>query len=207
MAAWNETEAAYPAGALVHQLFEAQAARAPARTAVKVSGAELTYAELEASANRIAHALRVRGADSRPAGRPVPRAQRRHARRRARHPQGRRRYVPLDPAFPAGACASWSETPARRARHDRGPGGDAGACAEGGGCSSTPMPAPSPRRPGPRLRRTPRPQARRPRLRHLHLGLDRQAQGRRRPAPRGRQLPRQRWRASPGLPPTTCWSR
>ncbi|WP_201313965.1 non-ribosomal peptide synthetase [Dyella sp. EPa41] len=50
----------YPADRLAHEYFEAQADRAPARTAV--AGAQpLSYAQLEARANRMAHVLRERG--------------------------------------------------------------------------------------------------------------------------------------------------
>ncbi|MFJ4693897.1 amino acid adenylation domain-containing protein [Streptomyces sp. NPDC088766] len=48
--------------ATLHGLFEAQAARRPERTAVvAASGEELTYAELDEQANRIARALRAQG--------------------------------------------------------------------------------------------------------------------------------------------------
>jgi amino acid adenylation domain-containing protein len=58
---WNRTDAEYPAGAPVHRLFEEQAARTPGAAAV-VSGADsLTYAELNARANRLARWLRGRG--------------------------------------------------------------------------------------------------------------------------------------------------
>ncbi|MDT9701576.1 non-ribosomal peptide synthetase, partial [Streptomyces sp. P17] len=46
----------------VHELFEEQAARTPDAVAVSFEGTDLTYAELNARANRIAHALIARGA-------------------------------------------------------------------------------------------------------------------------------------------------
>ncbi|MFE6871593.1 amino acid adenylation domain-containing protein, partial [Kitasatospora sp. NPDC057692] len=46
----------------VHELFEDQAARTPDSPAVSFAGTTLTYAELNARANRIAHALIARGA-------------------------------------------------------------------------------------------------------------------------------------------------
>ncbi|MFF0091755.1 amino acid adenylation domain-containing protein [Streptomyces canus] len=45
----------------VHELFEEQAARTPHRTALTFEATHLTYAELDARANRVAHALIARG--------------------------------------------------------------------------------------------------------------------------------------------------
>jgi amino acid adenylation domain-containing protein/FkbM family methyltransferase len=59
--AWNRTEGEYPAEAPVHQVFERQAARTPDAVAVVFQDASLTYAELNARANRLAHHLRGRG--------------------------------------------------------------------------------------------------------------------------------------------------
>ncbi|MEU5417577.1 amino acid adenylation domain-containing protein, partial [Streptomyces clavifer] len=58
---WNDTAREVPSGALP-QLFEAQAARTPDRTAVVFEGIELTYAELNARAIRLARVLAGRGA-------------------------------------------------------------------------------------------------------------------------------------------------
>ena len=58
---WNRTEAAYPADACVHQLVEAQVERTPHAEAVVSDGGALTYAELNARANRLAHYLAARG--------------------------------------------------------------------------------------------------------------------------------------------------
>ncbi|HEX7242123.1 MAG TPA: amino acid adenylation domain-containing protein, partial [Longimicrobiaceae bacterium] len=58
---WNATEAEYPAGLCVHELFEAQARRTPAAAAVVAPGERLTYAELDERADRLAHALRGLG--------------------------------------------------------------------------------------------------------------------------------------------------
>ncbi|HEU4559708.1 MAG TPA: condensation domain-containing protein, partial [Longimicrobium sp.] len=54
---WNRTEAEYPADRCIHELFEAQAARTPGAVAVVFEEAELTYAELDERANRLAHHL------------------------------------------------------------------------------------------------------------------------------------------------------
>ncbi|HET8671999.1 MAG TPA: amino acid adenylation domain-containing protein, partial [Thermoleophilaceae bacterium] len=58
----NATDAPIPAVAGVHELFERQASDTPERPAVVASGESLTYRELNERANRLAHALRGRGA-------------------------------------------------------------------------------------------------------------------------------------------------
>jgi amino acid adenylation domain-containing protein len=58
---WNATERPYPADASVVSLFEAQAKRTPEATAVESESERLSYAELNARANRLAHSLRERG--------------------------------------------------------------------------------------------------------------------------------------------------
>ncbi|HVH13684.1 MAG TPA: condensation domain-containing protein, partial [Longimicrobium sp.] len=57
VAAWNRTEAPYGAERCIHQLFEAQARRTPGAVAVSFGEASLTFAELDARANRLAHHL------------------------------------------------------------------------------------------------------------------------------------------------------
>ena len=58
---WNDTEKEFPAGLLLHQLFEAQVDRTPGRTVLMVGATAFSYAELDSRANRIAQALRLRG--------------------------------------------------------------------------------------------------------------------------------------------------
>jgi len=58
---WNHTAAPYPADTPVHALFEAQAARTPAATALVFEGERLDYAELNRRANQLARGLRERG--------------------------------------------------------------------------------------------------------------------------------------------------
>ncbi len=58
---WNATEADYPQDKCVHELIEVQAARTPAGVAVVYDSERLTYAELNARANRLAHHLRALG--------------------------------------------------------------------------------------------------------------------------------------------------
>src|SRR4029079_14378182 len=57
---WNATEQAVAATTLP-QLFAAQAARTPAATAVMFEGCALSYAELDAQSNQLAHHLRGLG--------------------------------------------------------------------------------------------------------------------------------------------------
>ncbi|HEX8906783.1 MAG TPA: condensation domain-containing protein, partial [Longimicrobiaceae bacterium] len=54
---WNRTERPYPRGVCVHELFEAQARERPEAVALVWGEAELTYRELDARANRLAHHL------------------------------------------------------------------------------------------------------------------------------------------------------
>jgi amino acid adenylation domain-containing protein len=58
---WNRTDAEYPAGACIHELFEAQVARTPNGVAATFEGDSLTYRELNEAANRLAHHLIRRG--------------------------------------------------------------------------------------------------------------------------------------------------
>src|SRR6185295_1969219 len=58
---FNRTEVDYPGEKLLHKLFEAQAERTPANVAVEFEGESLTYEELNARANRVAHYLRRQG--------------------------------------------------------------------------------------------------------------------------------------------------
>ena len=60
IAEWNDTDADV-VSACVHELFEVQAAQTPGATAVVCGGESLTYRELDARANRIAHWLLARG--------------------------------------------------------------------------------------------------------------------------------------------------
>jgi amino acid adenylation domain-containing protein len=61
VAAWNGTAAPYPADRCIHQLFQAQAARTPDAPAVVCGNETLSYAQLDARANRLAHRLRWHG--------------------------------------------------------------------------------------------------------------------------------------------------
>ncbi|MER5498184.1 amino acid adenylation domain-containing protein [Streptomyces sp. NPDC002561] len=55
---WNDTETPHPADASAHRMISQQAARFPQATAVIAGGRTLSYAELNARANRLARHLR-----------------------------------------------------------------------------------------------------------------------------------------------------
>ena len=59
---WNRTEKEYPRDRCVHELFAEQAARTPDATAIVFANDSLTYSELDARANQLAHHLRDLGA-------------------------------------------------------------------------------------------------------------------------------------------------
>ncbi|KAF9954392.1 hypothetical protein BGZ65_004045, partial [Modicella reniformis] len=54
---WNETQQDYPTHLCIHHLFEQQVERTPQSTALVFMDQSLTYAELNAKANRLAHHL------------------------------------------------------------------------------------------------------------------------------------------------------
>ena len=58
---WNDTARDYPLHLTLHQLFEQQARRTPAATAVIFEDQRLDYAALERQANQLAHHLRSLG--------------------------------------------------------------------------------------------------------------------------------------------------
>ncbi|WP_420127104.1 non-ribosomal peptide synthase/polyketide synthase [Longimicrobium sp.] len=99
--AWNRTDAEVPADLCIHQLFEAQVERTPDAVAVSFEEDRLTYAELNARANRLAHHLRSLGVgpDAR-VGVCVERGPEMVAALLAILKAGGA-YVPLDPAYPA----------------------------------------------------------------------------------------------------------
>jgi amino acid adenylation domain-containing protein len=61
LASINQTEAPYPQTACLHDLFEEQVERTPDRPALAFGDLRLSYAELNARANQLAHLLRKRG--------------------------------------------------------------------------------------------------------------------------------------------------
>ena len=59
---WNDTVTDYPAGKCIHDLFEEQVKKTPDRIAVEFENEQMTYAELNASANKMANFLVKHGA-------------------------------------------------------------------------------------------------------------------------------------------------
>ncbi|RKG67657.1 amino acid adenylation domain-containing protein [Corallococcus sp. CA054B] len=58
---WNDTSVTHPKDATLTSLIEAQVARTPDAVALEFEGSRLTYRELDARANQLAHALRKHG--------------------------------------------------------------------------------------------------------------------------------------------------
>jgi len=58
---WNATEANYPQGWCIHEIFETQTEQNPHAIAVVFEDQQLTYGQLNAKANQLARTLRVRG--------------------------------------------------------------------------------------------------------------------------------------------------
>ncbi|MEG4517835.1 MULTISPECIES: amino acid adenylation domain-containing protein [unclassified Microcoleus] len=58
---WNDTQADYPKNSSIHELFAAQTERSPDAVAAICGNEQLTYSELNAKANQIAHYLQSLG--------------------------------------------------------------------------------------------------------------------------------------------------
>jgi amino acid adenylation domain-containing protein len=97
---WNQTEGPYPDELRIHDLFEAQVGQHPDRTAVVCSAENVSYRLLDERANRLANALRARGAQrgSR-IGICLPRSGDMVVAMLAALKAGAT-YVPLDPSYP-----------------------------------------------------------------------------------------------------------
>ena len=102
---FNATEADVPTGCCVHELFQAHAARTPQAAALVFEDTTLTYAELNARANRLAHRLIALGVrpDS-PVVIALPRGVEMVVAVLATLKAGGA-YVPLDPDYPSERLA------------------------------------------------------------------------------------------------------
>ena len=109
LAAWNATERAYPPADGIHRFIEEQARRTPDAVALVTEDERLTYAELDARANRLARRLIALGA--RPGGRVgvcLERGAGMVAALLAALKAGAA-YVPLDPGYPPERLANMLE--------------------------------------------------------------------------------------------------
>ncbi|HEU4884131.1 MAG TPA: amino acid adenylation domain-containing protein, partial [Longimicrobium sp.] len=97
---WSGTDAPYPSNACIHQLFQAQAARTADAVAIVHETESITYSELNARANRLAHHLRRLGVGPETrVGICLPRGVEMVAALLGVL-KARGAYVPLDPAYP-----------------------------------------------------------------------------------------------------------
>ncbi|NMY06497.1 non-ribosomal peptide synthase/polyketide synthase [Pseudomonas sp. WS 5059] len=105
VAQWNPPAVDYPREQCIHQLFEAQAKRAPEAVALVFGQQSLTYAELNQQANQLAHRLLAEGVGpDRLVGIAVERGLPMIISLLAILKAGGA-YVPLDPAYPADRLA------------------------------------------------------------------------------------------------------
>ena len=107
--AWNDTATSHDRAHCAHQQIEAQAARTPEAIALSFEGVELSYAALDARANRVARVLRSLGVGPDVlVGLHVPRSLDLVVAALAIQKAGGA-YVPLDPAYPAERIALYIE--------------------------------------------------------------------------------------------------
>lgn len=100
LARWNDTARPYPDRAVVHDLFDAQAAATPDATALIFEGRSVSFAELRDQANRLAHHLIDRGVTAEePVGIAIPRSPEMVVAMLAVIKAGAA-YLPLDPILP-----------------------------------------------------------------------------------------------------------
>jgi amino acid adenylation domain-containing protein len=105
LAAVNDTAAEYPSTSCIHELAAEQTARTPEATALVFEGESLSFAELDARANRLARVLRERGVSRGTlVGLCLERSPDMVAALLAVLKAGGA-YVPLDPAYPADRIA------------------------------------------------------------------------------------------------------
>jgi aryl carrier-like protein len=116
----NATGLDYPRGQCIHQLIEAQARRTPEATAVVLDDRAMTYSELDARANQLAHHLRALGvAPDSLVGICVERTLDMVVGLLGILKSGGA-YVPMDPGYPTSRLAFWSRR-SRCSRSSRAP--------------------------------------------------------------------------------------
>lgn len=102
---WNATDAPYPQQSCVHHLIEAQVARIPGATAVSFGERNLSFAELNARANQLAHYLAGLGVGSEtPVGLCLERSPELLVAMLGILKAGAA-YLPLDPSYPSERLA------------------------------------------------------------------------------------------------------
>lgn len=100
LAAWNDTDVAYPSHYCLHHLFEHQVERTPEAIAVTIADQTLTYGELNRRANQLAHYLQTLGVKPEvPVGLCIERSLEMVVALLAVLKAGGA-YVPLDPTYP-----------------------------------------------------------------------------------------------------------
>ncbi len=188
---FTESKLEVPQGC-VHELLEAQAAKSGGKVAVELGAEQLTYAQLEAKANRIARRLRALGVGQGAlVGLAVERGPDMLAGLFGILKSGAG-YVPLDPGYPSERLA-FMVTDAQMPvlRHPEAPAGRAEPAGAEARCWWTTRSCEK-ESAAPLAKDDEVGRSRVGLLRHLHLGLDRQAEGRAGAAPRGGQPARQR---------------
>lgn len=106
---WNATATAYEPDLCIHQAFEEQVARTPDAEALAFEGTSLSYAELNAAANRMAHKLNGMGVSTGSiVGLHLPRSAELVVAALAILKAGGA-YLPMDPAYPADRTALYIE--------------------------------------------------------------------------------------------------
>ena len=106
---WNATETDFPEAQCIHQAFEAQAAKTPDAEALSFEGESLTYAQLNARANEMAHILIGMGVGpDMVVGLHLPRSSALLISALAIMKAGGA-YLPMDPAYPADRTALYIE--------------------------------------------------------------------------------------------------
>lgn len=106
---FNDTWVDFPSELTIHAAFEAQVLKTPDETALIYEATPLTYYELNAKANRLAHVLRDMGVGpGQPVGLHMPRSENLVIAALAILKAGGA-YVPLDPDYPADRIAFYAK--------------------------------------------------------------------------------------------------